>query len=69
MNANGSILINKYVEELLNKRYYDGYNVVDEVEQLAIDRLKELFGTTWTSLQPHSGSQANAAFFLFKSRI
>ena len=64
MDASGSILTNKYAEGLPNKRYYGGCKVVDEIEQLAIDRLKELFGATWANVQPHSGSQANAAVFL-----
>ena len=64
MDASGSILTNKYAEGLPNKRYYGGCKVVDEIEQLAIDRLKELFGASWTNVQPHSGSQANAAVFL-----
>ena len=64
MEASGSILTNKYAEGLPNKRYYGGCKVVDEIEQLAIDRLKELFGASWANVQPHSGSQANAAVFL-----
>ena len=64
MNASGSILTNKYAEGLPNKRYYGGCEFVDEVEQVAIDRLKELFGASWANVQPHSGSQANAAVFL-----
>ena len=64
MNASGSILTNKYAEGLPNKRYYGGCKVVDKIEQLAIDRLKELFGASWANVQPHSGSQANAAVFL-----
>ena len=64
MEASGSILTNKYAEGLPNKRYYGGCKVVDEIEQLAIDRLKDLFGATWANVQPHSGSQANAAVFL-----
>ena len=64
MNASGSILTNKYAEGLPNKRYYGGGKVLDEIERLAIDRLKELFGASWANVQPHSGSQANAAVFL-----
>ena len=64
MKASGSILTNKYAEGLPKKRYYGGCRVVDEVEQIAIDRLKELFGASWANVQPHSGSQANAAVFL-----
>ena len=64
MEASGSILTNKYAEGLPFKRYYGGCEVVDEIEQLAIDRLKNLFGANWANVQPHSGSQANAAVFL-----
>lgn len=64
MEASGSILTNKYAEGLPFKRYYGGCEVVDEIEQLAINRLKELFGVNWANVQPHSGSQANAAVFL-----
>ena len=64
MSASGSILTNKYAEGLPNKRYYGGCKVVDQIEQLAIERLKELFGASWANVQPHSGSQANAAVFL-----
>ncbi|WP_338760265.1 serine hydroxymethyltransferase [Bernardetia sp. ABR2-2B] len=64
MEAMGSVLTNKYAEGLPNKRYYGGCEVVDKVEQLAIDRLKELFGAKWANVQPHSGAQANAAVML-----
>lgn len=64
MRAMGSVLTNKYAEGLPGKRYYGGCEVVDEVEQLAIDRLCKLFGATWANVQPHSGAQANAAVFL-----
>lgn len=64
MEAMGSVLTNKYAEGLPNKRYYGGCEVVDKVEQLAIDRLCKLFGATWANVQPHSGAQANAAVFL-----
>jgi len=64
MEAAGSVLTNKYAEGLPGKRYYGGCEVVDEVEQLAIDRIKELFGATWANVQPHSGAQANAAVML-----
>ena len=64
MQAMGSVLTNKYAEGLPNKRYYGGCEVVDQVEQLAIDRLKELFGAVWANVQPHSGAQANAAVML-----
>jgi glycine hydroxymethyltransferase len=64
MEAMGSVLTNKYAEGLPNKRYYGGCEIVDQVEQLAIDRLKELFGAEWANVQPHSGAQANAAVML-----
>jgi glycine hydroxymethyltransferase len=64
MEAAGSVLTNKYAEGLPGKRYYGGCEVVDQIEQLAIDRAKELFGATWANVQPHSGAQANAAVFL-----
>jgi len=64
MKAQGSVLTNKYAEGLPGKRYYGGCEVVDEVEQLAIDRVKELFGAEWANVQPHSGAQANAAVML-----
>lgn len=64
MEAMGSVLTNKYAEGLPGKRYYGGCEVVDEVEQLAIDRLKQLFGAAWANVQPHSGAQANAAVML-----
>ena len=54
INAMGSILTNKYAEGLPGKRYYGGCEVVDEIEQLAIDRLKQLFGAEWANVQPHS---------------
>ncbi len=64
MRASGSCLTNKYAEGYPGKRYYGGCEVVDEVEQLAIDRLCELFGAEYANVQPHSGAQANAAVFL-----
>jgi glycine hydroxymethyltransferase len=64
MRAMGSVLTNKYAEGLPGKRYYGGCEIVDEIEQLAIDRAKELFGATWANVQPHSGAQANASVFL-----
>ena len=64
MEAMGSVLTNKYAEGLPGKRYYGGCEIVDQVEQLAIDRLCELFGATWANVQPHSGAQANTAVFL-----
>jgi glycine hydroxymethyltransferase len=64
MAAMGSVLTNKYAEGLPSKRYYGGCEVVDEVEQIAIDRVKQLFGAAWANVQPHSGAQANAAVML-----
>ncbi len=64
MKAMGTVLTNKYAEGLPGKRYYGGCEVVDEIEQLAIDRAKELFGAEWANVQPHSGAQANAAVML-----
>lgn len=64
MEAAGSVLTNKYAEGLPGKRYYGGCEVVDEVETLAIERVKEIFGATWANVQPHSGAQANAAVML-----
>ena len=63
MKAMGSVLTNKYAEGYPGKRYYGGCEVVDKVEQLAIDRAKELFGAEYVNVQPHSGSQANAAVY------
>lgn len=64
MEAAGSVLTNKYAEGLPGKRYYGGCEVVDQVEQIAIDRLKQLFNLSWANVQPHSGAQANMAVFL-----
>ncbi|HEY5570131.1 MAG TPA: serine hydroxymethyltransferase [Bacteroidales bacterium] len=64
MQAMGSCLTNKYAEGYPGKRYYGGCEVVDESEQIAIDRLKELFGAEWANVQPHSGAQANSAVLL-----
>jgi glycine hydroxymethyltransferase len=64
MKAQGTVLTNKYAEGLPGKRYYGGCEVVDEIEQIAIDRAKELFGAEWANVQPHSGAQANAAVML-----
>jgi len=64
MEAMGSVLTNKYAEGYPGKRYYGGCEVVDESEQLAIDRVKQIFGAEWANVQPHSGAQANAAVFL-----
>ncbi len=64
MEAMGSALTNKYAEGLPGRRYYGGCEIVDQVENLAIDRLKELFGAAWANVQPHSGAQANAAVML-----
>lgn len=63
MEAAGSVLTNKYAEGYPGKRYYGGCEVVDQVEQLAIDRAKELFGAVYANVQPHSGSQANASVY------
>lgn len=63
MEAAGSVLTNKYAEGYPGKRYYGGCEVVDEIEQLAIDRAKELFGAEYVNVQPHSGSQANASVY------
>jgi glycine hydroxymethyltransferase len=64
MKSMGSVLTNKYAEGLPGKRYYGGCEIVDKIEQLAIDRLCKVFGATWANVQPHSGAQANAAVFL-----
>jgi glycine hydroxymethyltransferase len=64
MEAQGSVLTNKYAEGYPGKRYYGGCEAVDKVEQLAIDRAKELFGADYANVQPHSGSQANAAVYM-----
>ena len=64
MEAQGSVLTNKYAEGYPQKRYYGGCEYVDIVEQLAIDRAKELFGAEYANVQPHAGSQANAAVYL-----
>lgn len=64
MEAAGSVLTNKYAEGLPGKRYYGGCEVVDEAENLAKARINELFGATWSNVQPHSGAQANAAVML-----
>ena len=63
MKATGSVLTNKYAEGYPGKRYYGGCEVVDQIEQIAIDRAKELFGAAYANVQPHSGSQANTAVF------
>ncbi|MDX9750256.1 MAG: serine hydroxymethyltransferase [Flavobacteriales bacterium] len=64
MEAMGSVLTNKYAEGLPGRRYYGGCEIVDQVEQLAIDRARALFGAAWANVQPHSGAQANAAVML-----
>src|SRR6202011_4758719 len=64
LEAQGSVLTNKYAEGYPGKRYYGGCEFVDIAEQLAIDRAKELFGAAFANVQPHSGSQANAAVYL-----
>lgn len=63
MEAAGSVLTNKYAEGYPGKRYYGGCEIVDEVETIAIERAKTLFGASWANVQPHSGSQANTAVF------
>ena len=63
LKPTGSILTNKYAEGYPGKRYYGGCHVVDEIESIAIERAKELFGAVWANVQPHSGSQANSAVF------
>src|SRR5215204_1814815 len=64
LDAAGTLLTNKYAEGYPGKRYYGGCQYVDVVEQLAIDRAKRLFGADYANVQPHSGSQANAATFM-----
>lgn len=64
INAMGSCATNKYAEGYPGRRYYGGCEVIDEIEQLAIDRVKKLFGAEYANVQPHSGAQANAAVFL-----
>lgn len=64
MEAMGSVLTNKYAEGLPYKRYYGGCEIVDQVETIAIERIKSLFGASWANVQPHSGSQANSAVML-----
>ncbi|MGV3557677.1 serine hydroxymethyltransferase [Larkinella arboricola] len=64
MEAAGTVLTNKYAEGLPGKRYYGGCEVVDEIEQIAINRVKDLFGASWANVQPHSGAQANTAVFV-----
>jgi glycine hydroxymethyltransferase len=64
MKAMGTVLTNKYAEGLPGKRYYGGCEIVDEIEQLAIDRARQLFHAAWVNVQPHSGAQANAAVML-----
>ncbi len=64
LRAMGSVLTNKYAEGYPGRRYYGGCQVVDEVEQLAIERAKKLFGAVWANVQPHSGAQANAAVMM-----
>ncbi|HRR94498.1 MAG TPA: serine hydroxymethyltransferase, partial [Bacteroidales bacterium] len=64
LEAMGSVLTNKYAEGYPGNRYYGGCEVVDQAEQLAIDRLKELFGAEYVNVQPHSGAQANMSVFM-----
>ena len=63
LKAAGSVLTNKYAEGYPGKRYYGGCEIVDQVEQIAIERAKSLFGASYANVQPHSGSQANTAVF------
>lgn len=63
MQAMGTVATNKYAEGYPGKRYYGGCEIVDQIEQLAIDRLKQIFNTSWANVQPHSGAQANMAVF------
>lgn len=64
MQAMGTVATNKYAEGYPGKRYYGGCEIVDQIEQLAIDRLKQIFNASWANVQPHSGAQANTAVFL-----
>src|ERR671921_1696105 len=64
MQAMGNVMTNKYAEGYPNKRYYGGCEFVDQTEQLAIDRIKEVFGCEYANVQPHSGAQANASVLL-----
>ena len=64
MQAMGNVMTNKYAEGYPGRRYYGGCEFVDEVEQLAIDRIREVFGCEYANVQPHSGAQANAAVML-----
>src|SRR5690625_318296 len=64
MQAMGNVMTNKYAEGYPGRRYYGGCEVVDQSEQLAIDRAKEIFGVEYVNVQPHSGAQANASVYL-----
>ena len=64
MDAMGTVLTNKYAEGYPGRRYYGGCEIVDQIEQLAIDRLKQIFNCHYANVQPHSGAQANAALML-----
>nr|WP_315820923.1 hypothetical protein [Paraflavitalea speifideiaquila] len=64
MQAMGTVPTNKYAEGYPGKRYYGGCEIVDQIEQLAIDRLKKIFNASWANVQPHSGAQANTAVFV-----
>jgi glycine hydroxymethyltransferase len=64
MQAMGNVMTNKYAEGYPGRRYYAGCEIVDQTEQLAIDRLKQIFGCDYANVQPHSGAQANAAVML-----
>ena len=64
MQAMGTVATNKYAEGYPGKRFYGGCEVIDEIETIAINRLKQIFNATWANVQPHSGAQANTAVFL-----
>jgi glycine hydroxymethyltransferase len=68
MEAQGSQLTNKYAEGYIGKRFYGGCEYIDEVERIAIDRLKELYGAEYANVQPHSGSQANQGSLLLNAQ-
>jgi len=64
LEAMGSVCTNKYAEGYPGKRYYGGCEIVDQIEQLAIDRVKQIYGAQWANVQPHSGAQANMAVIM-----
>ena len=69
MEAQGSVLTNKYAEGYPHKRYYGGCEFVDQCEEIAIERAKQIFNVKWANVQPHSGSQANMAVFLSELKL